>query len=477
MENTKLVKLLRTFSKDEFRDFENFILSPFFNNGSYLVKFFDEIKKYAPKFSNRHFTKEKIFANLQPSAKYNDAYMRKLISNLTKLTDEFLAYSVFEGKDNEKQLVLLQQYRQRGLDTEFEKLFAGTEEKFLGNNQPGESDSTYELYRLYGNAVDYHLDRDYKKVLDYYRKESGIFVKYSVSKLLGMYGDMINASHLYRAEFEMPLLLEILEAAEENDFFGDYSLKVTANTLLIDLKQEHEYYVKLKDALKQAPATLNRDTELNAYLALINFVIRKAHNGETQYYTEIGNFYDMMLEKGVLNEGGYLPYYYFINIVTNRTRMKKYDLAEKFINNYSGRLHPDDRDDIVNFCFAKLNFYRRAFEKALEYIAKINLQQTHIKLEVKNYLLMIYYELNMTEEAFYIIDTYKHYIKRNETASDLVMNTNRNFLEYYLKLLKLKVSSDKDDLILLLKKIESAETINKEWLMNKGNALIEKGAN
>ena len=90
---------------------------------------------------------------------------------------------------------------------------------------------------------------------------------------------------------------------------------------------------------------------------------------------------------------------------------------------------------------------------------------------------MIYYELNMTEEAFYIIDTYKHYIKRNETASDLVMNTNRNFLEYYSKLLKLKVSSDKDDVILLLKKIESAETINKEWLINKGNALIEKGAN
>jgi hypothetical protein len=473
MENTKLIKLLRTFSKDELRNFESFIRSPFFNNGRYLVKFFEEIKKFEPKFSSRHFTKERIYAKLQPSVKYNDAYMRKLISNLTKLADEFLIYNSFAIRNNEKELALLEQYRKRGLDSEFEKLLGNTERKVIGESK---KESDFNLYRLYGNAVNYHLDRDYKKVLEYYQKEADSFLKYSVSKFLEMYGDMINSQHMYQANFKMPLLLEILKAAEENDFFGDYSLKVTANTLLIDLKQEHEYYVKLKDALKQAPATLNSDTELNAYLALINFGIRKAHNGETKYYTEIGNFYDIMLEKGVLNEGGYLPYYYFINIVTNRTRMKKYDMAEEFINNYSARLHPDDRGDIVNFCYAKLNFYRKAFEKALEYIAKINLQQTHIKLEVKNYLLMIYYELDMTEEAYYIIDSYKHYIKRDETASDFVMNTNRNFLDSYSGLLKLKVSHKSDEIELLLKKIGSTETLNKQWLIDKGKELIKKGA-
>ncbi|NOS85759.1 MAG: hypothetical protein HOP31_11510 [Ignavibacteria bacterium] len=473
MENTKLIKLLRTFSKDELRNFESFIRSPYFNNGAYLVKFFEETKKFGPKFSSIHFTKEKIFEKLQPSAVYNDAYMRKIISNLTKLADEFLIYNSFADKNNEKQLALLEQYRKRGLDADFEKLLNNTEK-----NDPAaiHKDNDFNLYRLYGNAVNYHLDRDYKKVLEYYQKEADSFLKYSVSKFLEMYGDMINSQHMYQANFKMPLLDAVLNAAGENNFFDDLSLKVTTYTLLIDLTQEHNYYIKLKEALHEASSVLSRDTELNAYLALINFGIRKAHSGESKYYGEIGEFYDKMLEKGVLMEGNHLSYYYFINIVTNRIRMKNFEAAEEFINKYSERLHPEDKDDIVNFCYARLNFYLGKFESALVCIARINLQQTHIKLEVKNYLLMIYYELDMTEEAYYIIDSYKHYIKRDETASDFVMNTNRNFLDSYSGLLKLKVSHKSDEIELLLKKIGSTETLNKQWLIDKGKELINKGA-
>jgi hypothetical protein len=154
--------------------------------------------------------------------------------------------------------------------------------------------------------------------------------------------------------------------------------------------------------------------------------------------------------------------------------MKSYKAAKKFISEYSERLHSDDRNDVVNFCYARLNFYRDDFEPALGYLSKINLQQSHIKLEVKNYLLMIYYELNMPEEAFYIIDTYKHYIKRDDTTADLVRQTNRNFLDLFVKLLRLKLSPEKDEISLFSKKIESAETINKQWLISKINELSTK---
>ncbi|MEO8513772.1 MAG: hypothetical protein ABI543_09445 [Ignavibacteria bacterium] len=476
MEGTKLIKILRTFSKEELRDFDDFIRSPYFNNGDYLVKFFTEVRKYWPSFKNKNCTKENIFKILQPASDYNDPYIRKLISNLRKLADQFLIYRSFANERNEKKLALLNQYRLRGLDEEFEKLYNNTEKEFMNINETEIKSKDFDLYRLYGSAINYHLDRDYKKVLTYYQKEADSFVKYSVTKILEMYGDMINSRHLFQADFKMPLLNEIINNAEENNFFNDLSLKVTAYTLLVDLTLEHRYYIKLKDALSETSQTLSSETELNGYMALINFGIRKAHSGEPKYYNDIGEFYDKMLEKGVLTEGGYLQYYYFINIVTNRIRMKNYAAAEKFIDEYSVRLHPEDKDDVVNFCYARLNFYMGKFETALGYLAKINLQQTHIKLEVKNYLLMIYYELNMTEEAYYIIDSYRHYIKRNETASDFVMNTNRNFLETYSKLLRLKLSPEGNEIDFLLKETEQTETINKEWLIRKANEIIEKGA-
>jgi len=474
LENIKLTRILGSFSKEEIRDFEIFINSPYFNNGKYLVKFFREVKKFWPSFKNKRCTKEIIFSTLQPGQEYNDAYMRKLISNLTRLADEYLIYSAYSNETAEKTLALLKQYRQRGLDQEFDKMFINTEKEFIEISESDNKDKSFDLYRLYGNAVNYHLDRDYSEVLGYYQKEADSFVKYTVTKLLEMYGDMVNSRHLFHTDFNMPLLYEIIKNAEENGFYDDLTLKISTYSLLIELTQDEKHYQKLKDTLYNEDINPGRETELNAYMTMINFGIRKAHSGEEKYYHEIGNFYDKMLKKGVLTEDGYLQYYYFINIVTNRIRMKNYKAAGEFIREYSEKLHPDDRDDVVNFCLARLSFYIGNYEEALGYLAKINLQQSHIKLEVKNYLLMIYYELNMQEEAFYIIDSYKHYIKRDETTSNLVRQTNRNFLDLYAKLLRLKLSPDNDELFLLEKKIETAETINKKWLTGKVNELNKK---
>ena len=62
MYNYKLIKILQVFTTIELKEFRRFIESPFFNKeGSYLIRFFDELRKGYPEFTVKELEKEKLF--------------------------------------------------------------------------------------------------------------------------------------------------------------------------------------------------------------------------------------------------------------------------------------------------------------------------------------------------------------------------------------------------------------------------------
>jgi hypothetical protein len=89
MENSKLAEVLRTFSKDELKEFEKLVVSPFFNNDKNSVLLLKELKKFHPGFSSKNLTKENLFSRIYPGKKYNDQVMKNAISILMKMCNEY----------------------------------------------------------------------------------------------------------------------------------------------------------------------------------------------------------------------------------------------------------------------------------------------------------------------------------------------------------------------------------------------------
>ena len=86
MHNSKLIRILQAFSPEEVKEFRKFIDSSFFNKeGAYIVRVFDELKKYYPQFENEAIAKEKLFKKIYKDKPYSDALMRKAGSALIKL--------------------------------------------------------------------------------------------------------------------------------------------------------------------------------------------------------------------------------------------------------------------------------------------------------------------------------------------------------------------------------------------------------
>ena len=72
MINHDLIKLLKTFSGEEVKDFRNFLKSPFFNKSSKLLKLYNEIIKHHPDFGNKNFTKENLHKRVTRTVEYKN---------------------------------------------------------------------------------------------------------------------------------------------------------------------------------------------------------------------------------------------------------------------------------------------------------------------------------------------------------------------------------------------------------------------
>src|SRR5260370_5344844 len=90
MLKSKFIDILKTFSPKEFKQFRDFIHSPFHNSNKNVIKLYEIIRKYTPKFDSSSIEKEKLFRKLYPGKKYNDTVMRILLSDLLRLGEEFL---------------------------------------------------------------------------------------------------------------------------------------------------------------------------------------------------------------------------------------------------------------------------------------------------------------------------------------------------------------------------------------------------
>ncbi|MBK8983686.1 MAG: hypothetical protein IPM38_15555 [Ignavibacteria bacterium] len=64
MRSLRLVNILKTFTKEEIKEFEKFVASPYFSRGRNLSPFFSVIKKYYPEFYPDQYSAEKIFREL-----------------------------------------------------------------------------------------------------------------------------------------------------------------------------------------------------------------------------------------------------------------------------------------------------------------------------------------------------------------------------------------------------------------------------
>jgi len=89
MINTKLIRLLKTFSKSEINRFRDFVSSPYFNKNQNVIKLSEKVLAYYPGFDSEDLAEENIYSKIFGKEKFDYFRIKNIISDLFQLSISF----------------------------------------------------------------------------------------------------------------------------------------------------------------------------------------------------------------------------------------------------------------------------------------------------------------------------------------------------------------------------------------------------
>lgn len=480
LKNTRLIKILRTFSKDELKSFRRFVDSPFFNReGKYVLRFFDEIVKGYPEFDSSHCASEQLHEVLYPDNEYNDDTMRKLSSSLQKLAEDFLNFSCYRENDSFREILNLSMLRRRGLSDLFENKFGDLDKKYELKNSCIDLEFFRTKYRIEIEKINYFAESDYY-VKDQNNSMQCIQLHIACDSLINLldiaYNIIVGMNTMYAGKTN--LVLKLMDLTDVESFL--IMLKKESSDVHQIIELFHLRYLsmlnfddasfrKYRQSVLKSLNLFTRENKFTMLVALQNFCIRKFVSGERQYVSELHEIHRLMLKEGVLlNETtGYINQDSYRNVILTAVNLRKYDWMKRFINEYENKINPEQRESLTAWAKATRYYAGGEFESALAELHRVKNIHFLSKHDIRILQMKIYYELKDYESGMSLADTYKKMVKNDKVLSEIHRTSNRNFAGFYSRILRNLSNGRIDELDFLRTEIEKTPTNSREWLLEK----------
>ncbi len=472
MQNTKLIQLLRSMNPAEFREFKDYVISPVFNKNKKIIVLFDSIKKYYPEFENDSISEENIFKKIFQDEEYDYFKVKNIVSDLYSLGKDYLAFIHYRDVSEVKEKFLLEQLRDRSLDNIFEISYKVFKKK-LDNSPVKDENYILKCLELTEELHSFQIPKDPGTRLDFFQIELDYFLKYSIIRLLRFYNIMLHDKIQNNVNFDMKMYEEIMSYLKINKNEDNPTLLIYYNIILLGTERDEKYFFKLKELKDRYFEALNNGDRYMLFLHMANFCAYIYNNlGRTDFMYEHFLLSKENYDRGTIILGKVL-YPDFLNHVKIAVRVEEFEWALNYIQKYK-HLLTEEKESTLNFCNGIIHYKKGDLDKALDLLSKANFPDFIIKIQVKILLLQIYFEKEYYEQAFSMIDAFRHYLQREKSIPEHSKGSFYDFLRNTNDLIKIKTSIGSEDKKFELKKIsENTENMEfnqfgiKNWLKNK----------
>jgi len=486
LNKSKVLLLLRSFSKEELKKFRDFLQSPYFNKNKTLLKYFDLLKKDHPVFDTEKLSREKIYHKLFKGKKYNEQVMKNLTSDLNKLCKEFLT-TEFSRKDiYENKLNLLKQMILRKADSVFYSELKIFEAELKKISELSEK-NFYYMYQLEEAKISFHLERNEQPLVFEKVLKSGeyliLFFLLNLTKTisnLNVNKQSFNVNYdvnLPQEFFDKTSIPEIIDYMKKNEIeFSEtaelYYYRIICNTVPFD----ENYYFKFKDLVLKNMRLLSRKEVYGLFNALETFCLIKSNSGKSEFVDELFEIFNLEIDNNFYkySESSPVTFMKFRNTYSIALSLKKTEWAERFIEKFKNEIIESDRDNVLKIAGAHIDFEMGNFNNVLESIAGINADHIYSKVDIRNLTVMSFYELNYTESALSMIDSFKHFITGSKNMSGVFRESHLRFINSLHSLINYKGKNNKDKLTeLKLKLLPLKNDRRSLWMISKINELLK----
>jgi hypothetical protein len=472
----KIIDVLKNFSNEDCKKFADFIESEYFNKSKILCKFYKLLIKFKPDYSDSDLTKKTIFHDLYPGKPYNEMRMLNLLSGLYKLSEVFISIESFKKEPLAVDKFMLGGMNERKLNKFFKKNYRNIKNKIKNTVLHDEPyfkwghEIEYEYYSfLSQNDPVYYLDKE--PIMTYLNK----YNEYFIFKSLLNYHNIYNTSYYYDLNFEIPFIENILQYIELQGIDKNPAISIQYNILMLIKERKEVYYYKLKELMTTHPCIMSRLDTLNTYIVLFNFCISQWNDTylQNKFVNETFNLYKHVIENRIYkyDSNAYMSHTFYYNSVQSGLAVKEYTWTEEFINKYSSELENKHKVFAYNLCYATYYFSIKNFEKSLDCLIKMDRRHSYFNMKINSLILQNYYEMNLFENAFSHIDSYRHFLKENASIKEQNKKREINFLNIFNNLLKIKSGTNKICKNDLDKMKNLGNTAYNKWLFEKISEL------
>jgi hypothetical protein len=477
------IELLKTLNNDELNKFSDFVRSPYFNKREAVIKLFDLISKHAPDYTNTALKKENLYKKLFPGKPYNEQTLRSRMSELSALIKEFIIQNRFEAQSFDRKEYYIKELLKRKKFELAEKqikegLSASDAEEKFDQDLLMEKQRLLTQYTKLLNTVD-----SKNEALELSYDISEISIDYFLIDLFKSYANILCRE------------VEVKESSRFN-YLKEFFKNVNAEEYIKTLKEKnYKHYPVIAINYFASLSMLSPENEEHFYSVkqlVFDYHEKFANEELYNYWTMLSNSaYVNYLSKGkkFLAEGHEINKFFidkklyddtkpfsvtgYQNILTNALLVNDLDWGEKFVEEFKDKLPHEVISNRYNYCKAIIYFQRKKFNESIEYLSKVEPVDWDLKINVRFYYLQNYYELNMGEQVFSLIDTFRHYASNNVDKTPEYMEERvKNSLKFIGKMSNAKFGGKKLDYAIYKETEETQNILYKKWILEKMKALI-----
>lgn len=434
MHKHKVIEMLKTFTPEEFKRFEKFIRSPYFNTAKDTIKLFDLIKTYYPAFDSSALKLDKIAKKLKTKGQVTkEARIRNILTGLYQLTKKFLSTEFYTTSEHYMEYAEVHMLYHKKLANAYKKEVSNYFEKYKDIQSPAD----FHMHETFITANRYLMDLMNKAVP---HKDTAMFSFQSeLAALIALDIIILNAKVAPMSKISFNLQYpdicgEILKLFDFEKFI-ERSKKISPK--VYDIINPEYYLMKI---------SMNKDFEDSYKKITDNFFKRKNHRF-TSYTTiftinSINTIVNLaryntphdkvpaiakrtiplmeffLKNKLYLHIAPDLPLINFIGFLNNAALAQEYDWMKQFIENYSGELNKDDKDFTVSLGLGIYNTAVGNFTEALSLLAKLKGGSTFLVNFARFLMIFCHYGLKNYETAISMADAYVKFLERKYETSE-----------------------------------------------------------
>ena len=478
MYKSNLIEILRTFSAQEIKYFGAYVRSPYFNSNKRVTDLYRYIRKLHPALPKEKLKKEIVYRKLFDKGKYNDSVMRVIMFRLAKLTEDFLTLNHLKAEPAKQNQFLLEEYMKRGANRLFGKKYRESLAKTEGKEEISSAAFQDTLNRLalyydYLQSIGETTKEQYEAAVKYSETLLCFFLSESLTTMVAL--RVINPAEAEKAAGNMlPQFFSKLDTSlltfNKDDGGSKLAHIINLFYFLIGIENgtvEKESYPDAKNIVLKYQDSFGKKDLYGILVMLSNFLIRHIRGSE-EFEREFFGLLKHMLKTGAYNlNGSVMVFGMFDNIISSAIANGAISWVEEFIEQYKDMLAPESRENTLNYAYARLEFEKGNFDRALEFAAKVKDEYSRQKIKIKLILIQIFFEKGEYRAAASGLDAFRHFLPKTQDLNPQVKEDYILFTKLVTKLVKLRKEHSAPQLEALERKTMSSQPIARRWLLAK----------